>query len=216
MARHPLIVIGSGGFSRDVVWAMMNSSMVYTAHELVGFCDDDPVKWGQEIMGYPILGAPEQVAASRIEQPHFICSIGDNRARSCVVERALKLGWKPVSVIDTSALIADEVTVGVGSYIGARAIVSPQARIGSYVIINNHTTIGHDCVLEDFAQVGPGGRVSGFSVLREGALLGANAVIAQGREVGSYGVLGACSFGMSDIPAAATATGTPARVVMRR
>jgi sugar O-acyltransferase (sialic acid O-acetyltransferase NeuD family) len=216
MASRPLVVVGSGGFSKDVLWALQGYNTIHAAYELLGFCDDDPAKQGQTIMGYPVLGSPERVAAGQAVRPCFICSIGDNHARARVVARVLELGWTPVAVIDPSARLADDVEVGPGSYIGAQAVLSPRARVGSHVLINNQTTIGHDCLIEDFAQVAPGGRVSGFSVLREGALLGANAVIAQGRQIGRYGTLGACSFGMINIPEAATATGIPARVVFRR
>ncbi|NWF78908.1 MAG: acetyltransferase [Chloroflexi bacterium] len=216
MATCPLIVVGSGGFSKDVVWAVHNHNAVHAAYELLGFCDDDRAKKGQLIAGYPVLGTPEEVAATAPQTPCFLCSIGDNSARARVVERVLSLGWTPVTIIDPSVMIADEVEIGLGTYVGARAIISPKARIGNHVIINNHTTIGHDCVVADFAQVSPGARVSGFSVLEEGALLGANAVIAQGRKLGRYGTLGACSFGMIDIPEGATATGIPARVTFRR
>lgn len=216
MPKRPLIIVGSGGFSKDVAWAVQNYNALHAEYELLGFCDDDPAKKGQMIMGYPVLGTPEDVAASRAEKPCFICSIGNNSARARVVERVLSLGWTPVTIIDPSVMIGAEVEIGWGTYIGARAIISPKARIGNHVIINNHTTIGHDCVVEDYAQVSPGGRVSGFSVLKEGALLGANAIIAQGKTLGCYGTLGACSFGLTDIPDGATATGIPARVTFRR
>lgn len=216
MPRHPIIIIGSGGFSKDVVWAVQHYNTAQTEYTILGFCDDDPAKKGQMIAGYSVLGTPEDVAAARPEKPCFICSIGDNCARATVVERVLSLGWIPVTIIDPSVMIGEDVEIGKGTYIGARAIVSPKARIGNHVIINNHTTIGHDCVVDNFAQVSPGGRVSGFSVLKEGALVGANAVIAQGKKVGRYGTLGACSFGMTNIPDGATAIGIPARVTFRR
>lgn len=216
MSQRPLIVVGSGGFSKDVVWAIQNANAAYAAYTLLGFCDDDPAKQGQTIMGYPVLGAPEAVAPTLGETPCFICSIGDNTARARVVARVLELGWTPVTVIDPSVMIGEGVEIGLGAYIGARAILSPKARIGNYVLINNHTTIGHDCILEDFAQVSPGGRVSGFSVLKEGALLGANAVIAQGRTLGRFATLGASSFAMLNVPDGATAIGVPARVAFHR
>ncbi len=216
MPQCPLIVVGSGGFSKDVVWTIQNANAARATYTLLGFCDDDPTKQGQTIMGYPVLGAPEAVAATLGDPPCFICSIGDNAARQRVVTRVLDLGWTPATIIDPSVMIAEEVEIGQGTYIGPRAILSPKARIGNYVLINNHTTIGHDCILEDFAQVSPGGRVSGFSVLKEGALLGANAVIAQGRTLGRFATLGASSFAMLNVPDGATAIGVPARVAFHR
>lgn len=210
-----LIVIGSGGFSKDVVWAIQHMNAAQAQYNLIGYCDDDPAKQGRVIYGHTVLGTIEQVHETMAAPPCFICSIGSNPARARVVERAIALGWQPVTIIDPSVLIADEVQIGVGTYIGARAILSPKAVIGDHVLINNHTTIGHDCVIGNFAQVSPGGRISGASVLREGALVGANAVVAQGRSIGRHATLGAGSFAMTNIPDEVTAVGNPAKVIFR-
>lgn len=215
MQKRKLIIVGSGGFCKDVVWAVQNLNALHSTYDILGYCDDDPAKKDQVIYGYPILGAPEDLAADLSDKPCFICSIGHNTVRAKVVQRVLSLGWTPVAIIDPSVMVAEGVVVGEGTYIGARSILSPNANIGRYVLINNHCTIGHDCVLGDFAQVAPGGRVSGFSVLKEGALLGANAVVMQGKCVGSYATLGACSFAMTNIPDDVTAVGIPARVTFR-
>lgn len=215
MHKRPFVIVGGGGFGKDVMWAVQAMNAAQMCYEIVGYCDDDPQKQGRQILDYTVLGSPEDVAA-RFVEPCFVCSIGDNAARARVVQRVLALGWTPVTVIDPSVMIAEGVVIGNGSYIGARAILSPKARIGDHVLINNHTTIGHDCTLGDFAQVSPGARVSGFSVLKEGALLGANAVVAPGKTIGRYATLGACSFAMTNVPDESTAIGIPARVAFRR
>ena len=216
MQHRKLIIIGAGGFSKDVVWAIQNSKTVQPWYDLLGYCDDDLAKKNQVIYGYPVLGSPEEVAANLSDKPCFICSIGSNVIRARVVRRVLPLGWIPVTVIDPSVMMTESVVVGAGTYVGARSILSPKATIGNHVIINNHTTIGHDCVLGDFTQVAPGGRVSGASVMEEGALLGANAVVAQGKRLGRYATLGACSFALTNIPDGATAVGIPARVTFQQ
>jgi sugar O-acyltransferase (sialic acid O-acetyltransferase NeuD family) len=214
--RRQFIVVGCGGFGKEVLWTAQNFNAVSPTYEIIGYCDDDPTKKGQVIYGHPVLGAPEAVDARLAEKPCFICSIGDNTARARVVGRVLALGWEPVTIIDPSAIVASDVVVGAGTYVGARSILCPNANIGRHVIVNNMATIGHDSRLGDFTQVSPGGRVSGASVMEEGALLGSNAVISQLKKVGRYATLGACSFAMSNIPDYATAVGIPARVTFRR
>lgn len=214
MQKRKLIIVGGGGFCRDVVWAVQNLNASHSTYDILGYCDDDLAKKGQMIDGYSVLGAPEDLDLS--DKPCFICSIGENVVRARIVQRVLSLGWTPVAILDPSVMVAENVIVGEGTYIGARSILSPNVNIGKYVVINNHCTIGHDCVLGDFAQVAPGGRVLGASVLKEGAMLGANAVIARGKCVGNYATLGACSFAITNIPDDATAVGVPARVTFRR
>jgi sugar O-acyltransferase (sialic acid O-acetyltransferase NeuD family) len=216
MRPRALIIVGCGGFGKEMLWTAQRLNAVQPSYELIGYCDDDPAKQGQVVYGYPVLGSPEAAAAELFERPGFICSIGDNQVRARVVARVLALGWTPVSILDPTVIVADDAVVGVGTYVGARSMLCPNARIGDHVIINNLCTIGHDSQLGDFAQVSPGGRVSGASRIAEGALLGSNAVVAQCRSVGRYATLGAGSFAMTDIPDEATAIGIPARVAFRR
>jgi sugar O-acyltransferase (sialic acid O-acetyltransferase NeuD family) len=147
-------------------------------------------------------------------KPSFACAIGKNEVREKVVSKALAAGWEATTLIDPSVIIADHVTVGAGTYVGAGSILSPYARIGNHVIINHGCSIGHDSILEDFCQVCPGGRISGAAVIRQGAFIGSNSVVAPRVRVGTYSLLGACSFAASNVPDRMTAIGNPARVLM--
>lgn len=216
MQRRTFIVVGGGGFGKEVLWTALSLNTIDQQYDILGYCDDDPAKKGQMIYDYSVLGTPEEVDANIGEKPCFTCSIGDNEVRAQVVARVLALGWTPVSIIHPSVIIADDVVIGDGSYVGPQAILCPNATIGNHAIVNIGSTIGHDSVLGDFAQVSPGGRVSGASVLKEGALMGSNAVVAQRKSVGRYAILGACSLAMNDIPDTATAVGIPARVTFVR
>ena len=214
--RRKLIVIGAGGFGQEVIWAARNFNTVHPAYDIVGYCDDDQTKAGQAIYGCRVLGTVESVNGELAEKPCFVCAIGDNRRRAEVVARATGLGWHAVTIIDPSVVVAEHVTVGDGTYVGAGSVLSPYACIGNHVIINHGCSIGHNSVLGDFVQVSPGGRVSGYSTLLEGAALASNAVVAPGKTIGRYAFVGACSFAMTDVPDGATAIGTPARVAFQR
>lgn len=209
------MIVGAGGFGQEIIWAAKNFNRIHPAFDILGYCDDASDKKGKEIYGYQVLGAPEEVDRVLPEKPCFLCAIGKNQVRSHVVRRVLALGWRPVTIIDPSVTVAEYVTVGDGTYVGAGSILSPYASIGNHVIINHDASIGHNSVLEDFVQVSPGGRVSGETILKEGATLGSNAAVAPGVTLGRYSTLGACSFAASDIPDRVTAVGVPAQVLMR-
>jgi sugar O-acyltransferase (sialic acid O-acetyltransferase NeuD family) len=210
-----LIVLGAGGFGQEIVWAVRNMNRLKRQFDVLGYCDDDLAKKGKDIYGATVLGPLEEVDRTLKEKPCFLCAVGNNLKRIKVVERALKLGWVPVTIIDPSVVIAERVSVGEGTYVGAGSILSPYAQVGRHVIINHHCSIGHNSILEDYAQISPGGRVSGGCRIGSGALLGSNAVIAPGRSIGRFSTLGACSFAMTNIADEVTAVGSPARVVMK-
>lgn len=211
-----LVVIGAGGFGPEIVWAAENTNSRSEAFKILGFCDDNPEKKGQQLYGYPVLGTPEEAAAKFAEKPCFLCAIGNNDNRAKAVKRALALGWTPVSVVDPSVVVSKTVKIGNGTYVGAGSILSPQAQLGDYVVVNHHCSIGHDSRLADFVQISPGARVSGGCILEIGATLGSNAALAPKVKVGAHAMVGACSFAVQDVPAGATVIGNPARVLMRK
>jgi sugar O-acyltransferase (sialic acid O-acetyltransferase NeuD family) len=211
----PLIIVGASGFGREVLWVARNINARHPTYEILGFCDDNPELKDTLLNGCRILGSAEEVDARLAAKPHFICAIGNNAMRAKVVGRLLALSWTPVTLVDPSVVMAEDATIGVGTYVGAGSILSSNIQVGSYVILNHDCSLGHDAVLEDFAQVSPGGRVSGACTLKEGATLNSNAVVAPRRTVGRYATVGACSFAATNVPDRVTVIGNPARILMR-
>jgi sugar O-acyltransferase (sialic acid O-acetyltransferase NeuD family) len=209
------VIIGAGGLGQEIAWAAKNLNKLQPSFEILGFCDDDPQKWGVILYGCPVLGRIEAVREAHGSLA-FLCGVGNNLVRRQLVARALQMDWKPVSVIDPSVIVAQTATIGDGTYVGAASVVSPNARLGSHIIINHGCSIGHDSNLGDFVQVSPGGRISGGCTLHEGAFVGSNGVVAPGRSVGKDATLGAASFAVTDVPDHATSIGVPARVVSRK
>jgi sugar O-acyltransferase (sialic acid O-acetyltransferase NeuD family) len=207
-----LIIIGAGGAGQEVAWAAtsLNSKLKFSS---IAYADDNPEKKGTVLYGYPTLGSIEEINQGLVTKPHFICGVGNNLARIKLVNQALLLGWTPVSIIDPTVMMANDVTIGEGTYIAAGVILSPNSKIGDHVIINHHCSIGHDSQLSDFCQASPGSRISGFAKIGYAATIGSNAIVAPGKSVGDYATLGAASFGVINVPAKATAIGVPAKVI---
>jgi sugar O-acyltransferase (sialic acid O-acetyltransferase NeuD family) len=210
-----LIVIGAGGLGSEVVWAAENLNARTPTFEILGFCDDDAGRKGSTFYHYPVLGNPEEITAQLGETPGFLCAVGNNHHRAEVVQRVLALGWKPLSVIEPSVMLARDVTIGPGTYVAAGSTLSPDANVGSHVILNLKCTIAHHSHVEDFAQVSPTACVSGYCVVKKGAMLGSNAVVGPRIVIGAWSTLGASSFAVEDVPDGATAMGNPARVMFR-
>jgi UDP-3-O-[3-hydroxymyristoyl] glucosamine N-acyltransferase len=60
-----------------------------------------------------------------------------------------------------TAVLASNVEIGAGSYIGPVSVISINSKIGAHVIVDMHVSIGRDPVLKDFCAVVPGARISG-------------------------------------------------------
>ena len=191
-----LVILGAGGFAREIAWLVGRINAVSPAFRLLGFCDDAPDRQSGSCGGYPLLGPIERLG----EPAAFFCAIGNNRNRQAVSERAEALGHTPVTLVDPSARLAPDVTVGPGCVIGIDAIVSVGSRLGRGVIVNHRVCVGHDVTVGDYAQLCPGVCVSGGCEIGAGALMGTLSGIIPLKRVGADATVGAGSCALRDVP----------------
>ncbi len=189
-----IVIIGAGGFGREVAWICRRAGL-----EVSGCCDDAPEKQSGDLGGVPLLGKIEAAAARLPAKAGFHVAVGDNRVRKELAARALAVGWRPVSVVDPTAIRAPDAEIGAGSYVGIGSVVSSGCKLGRFVIVNFHVTVGHDSALGDYAQLCPGVRLSGGCALGEGGFLGSNAVAIPGRRLGAWSSVGAGTVVMKDV-----------------
>jgi len=213
-----LVIVGAGGHGKEILWLVQNINRRLATYEVIGFCDDHQGLRGQSFEGFPVLGTVEQydLENQSAAKPYFMIGIGDNGIRRSVAIRVDALGWRAATLIDPSAVVAENVDIGEGTYVGVASNVSPSAKIGRHSIVHNQSSVGHDTIMADFSQVAPGGRVLGHVTVGECGYLGSNAVIAPGKKLGKNAVLGACSFAIEDVPDSSVAIGVPARLRIQR
>ena len=51
-----IIIVGAGGFGREVVWTIQDCNKISKTYSIEGFLDDDESLTGKKIDGIPILG----------------------------------------------------------------------------------------------------------------------------------------------------------------
>jgi sugar O-acyltransferase (sialic acid O-acetyltransferase NeuD family) len=218
-APQDLVIVGAGGFAPEGIWVAEETNAANLllgkkpAWNIRGFVDVHPAEL-QTLYSYPVLGTPKESAAKLAGTDiFFICMIGDNRIREEQARIAEELGWKPVTLIHPTVIVARETTIGPGSYIGAGSIISPFAKVGAHVVVNNHVSVGHNSVMEDFSQACPGVRISGRCVVGRSAFLGSNATLLPSCKVGESAVVGASSLVLRSVAPFTTVVGVPAKVV---
>lgn len=195
-----IIIIGAGGFGKEVAWTIQRINQRTPTFDLLGFCDDAAEKQQGLFYGLPLLGA----AAVRMKAESdvgFFCAIGDNRTREAIVEQLRGCGCACPTVIDPAAHVAPDVVIGEGSFVGIGSIVSVGATVGRGVIVNSSSTVGHDVVLGDYAQLCPGVRLSGQCTIGRGVLFGTNAGTVPGRRIGDWAIVGAGTMALRHVAA---------------
>ena len=116
MGDLPLVAVwGAAGHARVVA----NGIRCQSRYEIAGFIDSVcPLRAGEEFSGSRVLGGVDCLARCRAEGiSHLIVAVGDNQARLRLAEEALRHGFELAIVVHPSAVIADGVIVGGGTFV---------------------------------------------------------------------------------------------------
>lgn len=216
MSLEKVVIIGTGGFGREVLDVLEAVNQQQPTYDILGFVTEPGYHTpGTFINERPVLGYYDWLEANRAEIK-AICGVGAPASRRRLIEKAQNLGVAFFSVIHPRAILTRWVTIGTGSIITAGCILTNNIKIGEHVHLNLDCTVGHDAVLQDFVTVSPGVHVSGNVTLEEGSFIGTGANLIEGKTIGAWSVVGAGSVVVKDIPVNTTAVGIPAAVVKQR
>lgn len=212
MKSRNLVILGAGGFAREVAWLVHEINEAYPrTWNVIGYWDSDTSRVGNEINGLPIIGSAE--VQRYLPDLFAVAAIGSPSVRERAVRDAEQLGCQfPALVHPTVRFDLNTITIGNGSIVCAGTIMTVNITIGRHVILNLHCTIGHDTVIEDFATLSPGCHLSGYTRVGRGAYMGTGSVTVESRTVGEGSVVGAGAVVARDIPSGVTAVGVPAKV----
>lgn len=196
--KDKIILLGCGGHAKSVVDAIESKG----EYEIAGFLDHVTHK-NFEYRGYKVIGCDgdlQELFDSGIRYA-FVCVgfLGKGTVRNRLYKCLKEIGFTIPIIIDPSAVLASDVRIGEGSFVGKRAVINANAFVGRMTIINTGAIIEHDCVIADFCHIAIAGVICGMVQLKENVFVGANATVIQGLCVGENAVIGAGSIVVKDI-----------------
>jgi sugar O-acyltransferase (sialic acid O-acetyltransferase NeuD family) len=204
-----LIVVGGGGFAREVIWLARESRQRF---DVIGCLDDGEALQGQSLSGVPVLGRIADWVQHRDAQ--FVVAIGTPRTRRAVVQKMQRAGQPAfATLVHRGVHCSDFIEFGCGSMITAGCVLTTQIRIGEHAIVNINCTVGHDTVIEDFCTVAPIVAISGNVHLQTGSEIGTGSSLRQGVRVGRGAMVGMGSVVTRDVADNDLVLGSPARAV---
>jgi sugar O-acyltransferase (sialic acid O-acetyltransferase NeuD family) len=205
-----IVIIGAGGFGREVAWLIEDINKVNNEWNIIGFVDDNEDIQGKEINGYKVVGNIEWLKSQEL---NVVNAIGDPIVKKRIMERIKDSKNSYPILIHPSVIYSNRVSFGEGSIICAGSIITVNIEIGKHVIINLDCTIGHDAILGDFTTVLPSVNVSGFVRTGECVNIGTGSAIIQGVTIGANTVIGAGAVVVKELPSNCTAVGAPAKPI---
>lgn len=119
-------------------------------------------------------------------------------------------------LVDPSAVIADNSTIGHGSYVNSLVSIGANTTLGCNVFINRSSSIAHDCKLDSFVSTGPGVTISGGVKIGFASFIGAGAVIRDGIKIGKHALVGAGAVVVRDVLDYEVVVGNPAKPIRKQ
>jgi sugar O-acyltransferase (sialic acid O-acetyltransferase NeuD family) len=209
MVTTPIVVVGAGGFAREVVDVIEAINSVQPKWRILGLvADPAPDDGHADRCQYSYLGTVDVLKEMACS---FAIGIGDGPARRRLDETISSWGHESAILKHPTASVGSHVEVGPGTILCAGVRITTNVVLGRHVHVNLNSTIGHDARLADYVTVNPLVAVSGRVRVGTETMLGTGAVILERRQVGDRCVIGAGAVLNKDTDNDQTLVGVPAK-----
>ncbi|MCI8798382.1 MAG: acetyltransferase [Lachnospiraceae bacterium] len=205
-----LLLIGGGGHCRSVLECLMSMRK----YSQIGIVDNNK---SVSASGISVVGndgnLPELMNDGWTSAFITVGSIGSTVIRRRLYQLIKNLGFQIPIIIDPTAIVANDVEIKEGVFIGKRTVINAGSKIGNCAIINTGSIVEHDCCIGDFSHISPGTTICGQVLIGNDTHVGAGAVVRQGITIGGNTLIGVGSVVVKDIPGHAKAYGNPCKVI---
>lgn len=205
-----LLIIGVGGFARELYWHAQQSLGYGTEWEIKGFLNGDtrPPKEEYEKLDLPVLG---DVRTYEIQSGDvFACAVGNSDFRRKLTGYILDRGGSFINIIHNTALIQGNVSLGHGNIICPYSHIGDHASLGDFNVLNVSVGIGHDVVIGDYNSFMDKVSICGFSKLGSDTYWATNTVAIPSAQVEDHVYVGVGSVVFRRVRAGKKVFGNPA------
>ena len=205
-----IVIIGAGGFGREVAWLIEDINKVEKKYNILGFIDENETIKGNIINGYKVLGNLDYF--NNIDKEiYFVVAIGNAKVKKELASKAIKNKGIPENIIHPTVIMSEVVELGTGIIICAGNIITTNIIIEDFVTINLACTVGHDVVIKKYTTVYPSVSISGNCSIGECSEIGTRSAIIQGISIGDNTITGAGSVVIRNSEGNYTLVGVPAK-----
>lgn len=206
-----IVLIGAGGFGKEVAYIIEGINRRKPTYELLGFLDDG-LQYNENtiINGYKWLGNSNWIIDHKNEVV-CNCTVGDASTKARIQRRLSELGVRFETIIAPSAGIASHTEIGSGCVLYWNVGVSVNCKIGDGVLLNEGVKLGHDVLIGDYTSIMHGSRISGCCTIGQEVNVGGAAFVVPGRKVADKARIAAGAIVFSNVRAETTVLGNPAK-----
>lgn len=207
-----IVIIGVGGFGREVKVLIDQINQVEKRYTIIGFYDD-AAGCKSHYNEIPFLGTIDDLNKLG-DATSVALGIGDPKTKAKIVGRLTNTNLKFPALIHPSVQMSnDDVTIGKGTIICGGSILTCNIEVGDFVTLNLCCTVGHDTIIKHFASFMPSVNISGEVVIEREVYVGTGAKVINQLEIGEKTIVGAGAVVSKTLPANCTAVGIPAKPI---
>ena len=205
-----LIIIGVGGFGREVYWNAQNSIGFGTNWDLKGFLDGD-VKLPEDEykkLVIPLLGDINnyQIQINDV----FVCAIGNCKTRERVQRFMEDKGAEFINIIHDTCIIHGTAKLGKGVILAPGVIIGDNATLNDGVFLNTRSGVGHDAVIGSFSSFMSACDITGYVQIGERSYWGSGSRCVPHAKIGDDTVIGIASVVLRRVKIGQKVFGIPA------
>ena len=211
MIMKKLLILGAGGFGREVHswltdWCKKNEDW-----EIAGFIDDNL----NALDGFndipPVLFRISEYQPSKDE--FVVCAIGNPQLKKSITQELRSRSVNFFTLQHPSAIVGSRVKIGIGTIICPNVVMTADISIGNFVTINAASTVGHDASIGDYSTLSGHCDVTGGARLEECVFMGSHAAVLPKIHIGSNACIGAGSIALRRVAPGSTVFGVPAKKI---
>ena len=197
MATERIIIVGAGGFGREL-FQWIKDILKYKYSDLLEYpeihlLDDRPQLIKCSVIRKYFSGTIADFVF--LKNDNLVVAIADPDVKEKVVNflnlRTEGLSPTYMRIVHPTAIVAETAVIGVGTIICPNSLVSANAEIGDFVHINVASLVGHDAVVGDFCTISAQCDITGGAILAGKVFLGSGARILPGCSVAEGSRIGA-------------------------
>ena len=191
-----ILLVGFGGHAHSVIDTIIQKN----EYEIAGYVGNEE---HDNYLDIKYLGTDDnlkRIFDNGISNA-FVCIgfMGSNNKRDLIYNNLKSIGFKLPSVIDRTAIIANNVDIGEGSFVAKGTVINANTKIGKMCIINSKSLIEHDCEIGDFTHVAVSACLCGGVKVGNSSFIGANSTVIQCLKLGNNVFVGAGQLVTNDI-----------------
>lgn len=205
-----LIVIGAGGYGREVIQWAADCNRQAARWNILGFLDPNPDALCGSNCPYPVLGTDQDWVPT--EDQEFAVAVADPTKKERIVSDFSARGARFATIVHPTAFIAEGASIGYGTVVYPQACISIDAKVGRFCTIQT-TGLGHDVTVGDYSTISSFCNLMGHVTLGKRVFLGSHCAVVPGTAIEDDAYVGVGSVVLRRVRAGTKVYGNPARKI---